>query len=135
MTSAEAGRNKKLRRICDELEKTSAFQSGELTCEQILEELAERAAPYYQRLWQACDADERVVLEHVAQHGLASAASRRVVRRLLGKGLLRKDPDLRLMNQSFRALRPHDGVPQGSGGARRDWPSRASGIACASRWG
>jgi len=102
LTSAEAGRSKKLRRICDELEKTSAFQSGELTCEQILEELAERAAPYYQRLWQACDTDERVVLEHVARHGLASAASRRVVRRLLGKGLLRKDPDLRLMNQSFK---------------------------------
>jgi hypothetical protein len=102
LTSVEAGQNKKLRRICDELEKTSAFQSRSLTCEQILEELAERATPYYQRLWQSCDADERVVLEHVAQHGLASAASRRVVRRLLGKGLLRKDPDLRLMNDSFR---------------------------------
>ncbi len=102
VTSAEAGRNKKLRRICDELEKTSAFQSKSLTSEQILEELAERAAPYYQRLWQGCDTDERVVLEHVARHGMASAASRRVVRRLLGKGLLRKAPDLRLMNQSFQ---------------------------------
>jgi hypothetical protein len=102
LTRREAGRNRRLLRICEELEKTSAFQSGELTCDQILEELAERAAPYYQRIWQACDADERVVLEHVAQYGLVSAASRRVVRRLLGKGLLRKDPDLRLMSQSFQ---------------------------------
>jgi len=102
LISAEAGRNRKLRRICEELQRTLAFQSRGLTCEQILEELAERAAPYYQRLWLACDADERVVLEHVAQYGLASAASRRVVRRLLGKGLLRKDPNLRLMNQSFQ---------------------------------
>ncbi len=102
LISVEAGRNRKLRRICEELQRTLAFQSRELTCEQILEELAERAAPYYQRLWQGCDPDERVVLEHVAQYGLASAASRRVVRRLLGKGLLRKDPNLRLMNQSFQ---------------------------------
>jgi hypothetical protein len=102
LISEEAGRNKKLRRICDELQRTLAFQSRGLTCEQLIEELADRAAPYYLRVWQSCDTDERVVLAHVAQHGLVSAASRRVVRRLLGKGLLRKDPNLRLMNRSFQ---------------------------------
>jgi hypothetical protein len=90
-----------LGRIHTELRDTPAFQDGSLTRDQILEEFEERAAPFYQRIWDACDADERVVLEHVARHGLASAASRRVVRRLLSRGLLRKDPELRLMNQSF----------------------------------
>jgi hypothetical protein len=91
-----------LRHICEELQRTRAFQSGSLSRDQILEELEERATPLYRREWQACSGDERVVLEHAARHGLASAASRRIVRRLLAKGLLRKDPELRLMNESFR---------------------------------
>jgi hypothetical protein len=88
--------------FCRDLESTKAFQDGRLSKDQILEELEERAASIYRNLWQSRDEEERIVLEHVAQHGLASAASRRVVRRLLARGLLRKDPDLRLMNHSFR---------------------------------
>jgi hypothetical protein len=70
--------------------------------DQILEELEERAGSIYRNVWQSCDESERVVLEHVAQHGLTSTTSRRAVRRLLARGLLRKDPELRLMNRSFR---------------------------------
>jgi hypothetical protein len=70
--------------------------------DQLLEELEERAGSIYRNVWHSCDQDERVVLEHVAQYGLTSTTSRRVVRRLLAKGLLRKDPELRLMNRSFR---------------------------------
>jgi hypothetical protein len=88
-------------RIYTALRDTPAFKDASLTRDQILEEFEERAAPFYTRIWDACDSDERVVLEHVARHGLASGASRRVVRRLLARGLLRKDPELRLMNQSF----------------------------------
>ncbi len=99
----EEGRpNRALRRICADLYESEAFQSGSLTYEQILDEVEERAAPIYRREWQNCTSEERVVLEHIAQHGLANAACRRVVRRLLVKGLLRKDPDLRLMNQTFQ---------------------------------
>jgi hypothetical protein len=86
--------------FCGELRDSRAFNSmGE---DQILEELEERAGSIYRNVWQSCDEDERVVLEHVAQHGLTSTTSRRVVRRLLARGLLRKDPELRLMNRSFR---------------------------------
>jgi hypothetical protein len=88
-------------RIYTALKDTSEFEEASLTRDQILEEFEERAAPFYKRLWDDCDGDERVVLEHVARHGLASAASRRIVRRLLARGLLRKDPALRLMSQSF----------------------------------
>ncbi len=87
---------------CEELQQTPAFAADSLTRDQILEEVEERASSVYRSLWESCDEDERVILEHVARNGLASAASRRVVRRLLARGLLRKDPALRLLNLSFR---------------------------------
>ena len=75
---------------------------GSLTRDQILEEIEESADQHYREIWKKRSEDERVLLEHVARHGLASAASRRVVRKLLAAGLLRKDPELRLMSESFR---------------------------------
>jgi hypothetical protein len=99
----EEGRpHRALRRICADLFESESFQSGSLTREQILDEIEERAWPFYQGEWQSCTPEERVVLEHVARHGLANVASRRIVRQLLVKGLLRKDPELRPMNQTFR---------------------------------
>ena len=86
--------------FCTELKDSSVLQS--LSEDQILEELEERAGSIYRNVWQSCDENERVVLEHVAQYGLTSTMSRRAVRRLLARGLLRKDPELRLMNRSFQ---------------------------------
>ena len=98
----EGQSDRKIDEIATELQKSPAFVSGSLTRDQILEEIEERAEQHYREIWQAQHQDERVLLEHVARHGLASAASRRVVRRLLAAGLLRKDPELRLMSESFR---------------------------------
>jgi hypothetical protein len=98
----EAGRNRALLRICNDLGRTQSFQSRALTADQILDEIEERAFPYYSQEWNACTDEERVVLEHIARYGLATAASRRVVRRLLVKGLISKDPELKVMNQTFR---------------------------------
>jgi hypothetical protein len=53
-------------------------------------------------VWSTCSDDDKLVLVHVAQQGLANAASRRVVRRLLMRGLLFKDPGLRVMNETFK---------------------------------
>jgi len=86
--------------FCAELKDSSALPS--LSEDQILEELEERAGSIYRNVWLSCDESERVVLEHVAQYGLTSTMSRRPVRRLLARGLLRKDPELRLMNRSFQ---------------------------------
>jgi hypothetical protein len=90
-----------LRRICDDIRASQAHQAGTLTCEQVLDEIEERALGYYRRVWNACSGEEKIVLTHVARQGLANAASRRVVRRLLVRGLLFKDPGLRLMNDTF----------------------------------
>ena len=92
----------KIDEIATELQKSPAFVSGSLTRDQILEEIEESADQHYRDIWTVRSDDERVLLEHVARYGLASAASRRVVRKLLAAGLLRKDPELRLMSESFR---------------------------------
>jgi hypothetical protein len=108
LLETEGQSDPKIDEIATELQKSPAFVSGSLTRDQILEEIEESAEERYREIWEARSEDERVLLEHVARHGLASAASRRVVRKLLAAGLLRKDPELRLMSESFRrfALEP-----------------------------
>lgn len=73
-----------------------------LSREQILEELGERAEGYYQGLWASCSADEQVVLEHLAEEGLVNEKSRRTVRRLMARGFVRRAPNFRLINETFR---------------------------------
>jgi len=97
------GRNDRfIRSICEDIRQSDAFRSGSLARDQILDEIDDRASAYYRRLWASCSDDEKVVLGHVAMDGLTNAASRRVVRRLLVRRLLTKDPDLRLMNRTFQ---------------------------------
>lgn len=100
LLESEANACQTVKPFCDELRDSKALAS--MSRDQILEELEERAGAIYRNVWQSCDDNERVVLEHVAQYGLTSTTSRRPVRRLLARGLLRKDPELRLMNRSFK---------------------------------
>ena len=102
MLGQEGEHDRFIRAICEDIRNSTAFKSGGLTADQIVDEINERAATHYQRLWASCSEDERVVLGHVAADGLTTAASRRVVRRLLVRELLNKDPDLKLMNRTFR---------------------------------
>ena len=102
LLETEGQSDSKVDEIATELQKSPAFVSGSLTRDQILEEIEESADERYREIWDARTEDERVLLEHVARHNLASAASRRVVRKLLAAGLLRKDPELRLMSESFK---------------------------------
>jgi len=70
--------------------------------EQLLEEFGERAQGYYGALWASCADDERIVLGHLAEEGLVNAKNRRAVRRLMARGLIRRAPNLCLMNETFR---------------------------------
>ena len=89
-------------RICEDLRRSIVVRNGDLTRRQAFDEVAERTAQFYRGLWASCSEDEKVVLGHIAQHGLANASVRSVVRRLLGRRLLCKDPALRPMNETFR---------------------------------
>jgi hypothetical protein len=91
-----------VRRLCEDLRRSDAVKNGRLTRRQAFDEVAERTAQFYRGLWTSCSEDEKVVLGHIAQHGLANASVRSVVRRLLGRRLLCKDPSFRPMNETFR---------------------------------
>jgi hypothetical protein len=69
---------------------------------QLLEELGERAEAYYRSLWATCCDDEKLVVGHLAEDGLINEHDRRWVRRLMARGLIRREPVFRLMNETFR---------------------------------
>ena len=91
-----------VRRVCDDLLQSDAVAGGRLSQAQASDELVERAAQCYRGLWMSCSEDEKVVLGHVARHGLANSSARNIVRQLLGRGILHADPALRPMNETFR---------------------------------
>lgn len=70
--------------------------------EQLLEEFGERAEGYYRAIWESCSGAEKVVLQHLAQEGLLNEKNRRVIRRLMARGLIRRGPSFCLFNESFR---------------------------------
>lgn len=95
----ECGPNRDLLDIARELK---LDVSSSVTREQVLEELGEAAERYYRSLWASCSRQEEVVLEHLAEDGFVSERNRRTVRRLIARGLVKRDPNLRLMNETFR---------------------------------
>jgi len=67
----------------------------------IAQRVLDHARPHYDLLWWQADDEEKLVLVQLAQEGFANPKQTEVVRRLLRKGLLRRDPILRFMNHSF----------------------------------
>ncbi|MDQ3283343.1 MAG: hypothetical protein M3Q69_18240, partial [Acidobacteriota bacterium] len=70
--------------------------------EEIYDEVGERAAMYYANVWATCTREEKCVLHHIAADGFANPNDRRTIRRLLARGLVRRDPNFKLMNETFR---------------------------------
>ncbi len=69
---------------------------------QLRDEIADCAEPYYETLWASLATAEKLVLVQVAEEGLVNPKSRRPLLRLLGRGLLVREPELRLLNETFR---------------------------------
>ncbi|HEX7137252.1 MAG TPA: hypothetical protein VF219_05380 [Vicinamibacterales bacterium] len=70
--------------------------------DRLRDEIGERAETYYAGLWANCREDEKLLLDQIATNGLANARNRRELRRLMARGLVRRDPDLRLFSDTFR---------------------------------
>ncbi len=68
----------------------------------LMDEISERAEAYYAALWSSFRADEKLLLYHLARNGLANARNRRVLRRLMARGIVRRDPNLELFSETFR---------------------------------
>ncbi len=67
-----------------------------------LERLSKAAHAYYERLWSECSDEEKLALHHLADGGFVNPTCWDAVRRLRRRGLVSKDPALRLVNESFR---------------------------------
>jgi len=73
----------------------------EAIVEEEIDQVVEQGRAYHQALWATCSQDERCTLIHIALDGMISS-SNKDVRRLMQRGLLARDPALRLMDESFR---------------------------------
>lgn len=67
----------------------------------VLDRILQKVRPYYLSKWQACSAEQKLLLIQLVEEGYANPKQDEVVRKLLQAGLLRLDPMLRPMNQSF----------------------------------
>lgn len=70
--------------------------------EHLLDEIGERAETYYAGLWASCREEEKILLDQLANNGLANGRNRRVLRRLMARGLVRRNPNLALFSETFR---------------------------------
>ena len=75
--------------------------TDDLGAKQLLREIDDDARPYYQSIWNYCSQAERRTVVQLAHERLINPKQTPTIRRLLEKGLLSRDPVLRLMNESF----------------------------------
>jgi hypothetical protein len=73
----------------------------EPTRAEIVNEVADRARPIHQAIWAKCSKEEKLTLIHLALDGLINA-HRPELRSLMKKGLVVRDPALRLVNEAFK---------------------------------
>ena len=104
----ETAYNAFLRRLYDELQaeanlrRTLQMSDPDTDQRRLLDELCERAETYFAGLWSSCREDEKLLLFQLAHNGLANGRNRRTVRRLMARGLVRRNPNLELFSESFR---------------------------------
>jgi len=74
---------------------------GTQTPEGITRQVFVQAMPYYKSIWRVCSDDEKLTLSHLAHDGLLSSNDPDL-ERLMKKGLIVREPAVRLMNESFK---------------------------------
>ncbi|HYV12231.1 MAG TPA: cache domain-containing protein [Pyrinomonadaceae bacterium] len=72
------------------------------TCpEALIEEVLLQATTYYKFVWKSCSRHEKVTLAHLARDGFVSPNDPDL-QQLVRRGFIVRDPEVRLMNESFR---------------------------------
>jgi hypothetical protein len=69
---------------------------------QLVVEVGERAERYYCEIWATCTLAEKLVLGQLAEEGLVNDKTKRTVRALMARGLVRRQPHFVLMSETFR---------------------------------
>lgn len=104
----ETAHNAFLRRLYNELAeeadlyRTLRESDSDTDRQRLLDEICERAETYFAGLWSSCRQDEKLLLYQLAHDGLANGRNRRTLRRLIARGLVRRNPNLELFSESFR---------------------------------
>jgi hypothetical protein len=68
----------------------------------VASEILERADPYYRLIWKECSKEQKLVLAQLAEDGLLNPTNGRAIRQMVRRGLITKDPQFRIMNESFQ---------------------------------
>ena len=74
---------------------------GKVSTAVLLKQISSSAKPYYAAIWDDCTGEQKLTLTRLAQYGLLSPKDPDTPE-LLGKGLIVRDPAIRIMNESFR---------------------------------
>jgi hypothetical protein len=83
-------------------EMVGEFRPGaEVTSDQLISEVLDRAGAYYRAIWGTCSKEEKLALVQLAQEGLLNPKARAAIWQLLRKRLIVPTP-FRMMNESFR---------------------------------
>ncbi|HEV8582516.1 MAG TPA: hypothetical protein VGX68_25910 [Thermoanaerobaculia bacterium] len=99
LAQEECGESEQLESLAGDLVRA---RLQDLSRDLFLDDLKERAEPYYRALWTMCTEEEKVVLVHLAEGGLINAKNAGALKMLMRRGLIKRDPTFRLMNESFR---------------------------------
>jgi hypothetical protein len=78
----------------------------------VVSEILERAEQYYRTLWRECSNEQKFVLTQLAEDGLLNAANARAARQLVRQGLIVKDPQFRIANESLRNFLTNAASPE-----------------------
>jgi hypothetical protein len=73
-----------------------------LDINQLLIEVGERSEHHYREIWETCTPAEKLVLGQIAEEGLVNEKTERTVRMLMARGLVRREPNFVVMNETFR---------------------------------
>jgi hypothetical protein len=90
-----------LQEIGEELISRREFKEAALSPQELGYQILDQARAYYNAIWATCSKDEKLTLLYLA-HDRFLSWSNLQIRQLLKRGLIVRDPCLRLMNDSFR---------------------------------
>jgi len=87
-------------------------ETPRLSRHELVESVLDAASAHYRALWSRCDDEEKLLLIQLAQDGLANPHQPDVLRNLRRRRLVRADPRIRIVNESFRRFAAEAETPQ-----------------------
>ncbi|HKC65942.1 MAG TPA: hypothetical protein VKB86_20020, partial [Pyrinomonadaceae bacterium] len=88
-----------LQEVCVKIIKQDGFENMEP--DSVSAQILEQAQLYYQKIWDDCSEGEKLTLLHLAQDRFLSPNDIDI-KPLLQRGLIKRDPDIRFMTESFK---------------------------------